>query len=557
MLRQNWPLIVYTILTQSAVGLCIFLAAHLWLYTGESADSVFAMSRAGLVAACIFVALGTIVSGMHLGKPLRAYRAVANIKSSWLSREITATGVLFVLVAVSSLAGPGLSGVERALFRWLVTATALFGSLTIMIMAYAYSKAGKAAWAGYGPHALFLSSTLVLGAAASALVAVAVDAVTVPTSGMLGPALCLSFGVLAAALSRTEDGYHDTLTVTGSALSLLGMIMMYSAALSAGKPERGVLLPMFAAAAILSGELIARYGFMSRGLVEKPGHRASFGMLFKALLSYPAFTMTSLRPGSGAAEWKHCEGEPNVKLSSGARPVEVQETERAQVTESETPKELPDAAAIKGERQSAHSTSGVTISDAELSALLEDISIEDFFTRLLPDKSADMLAMLKGIDLSFMEGKDFRCQFDIDSQVFSVNLKGGKELDFIKGPIERAHIVLKVAEKDWRDAITGKFNSAARYYTGDITSLLDAKRYKAVITLKGGLNLSLKMDDGRVLGLQAIFGGTPSPAVDLSLAMKDYLAVLSKTVSTQALIITNKVKFKGNMMLLLKFQNLL
>ena len=551
MLRKTWPLIVYTILIQLAAGLCTFLAAYLW-----SPASPGAVPEDGTVimAAGVAVSAAMALSTLHLGQPFRAYRALTNIRTSWLSREILSTAVFFALIALCGLAGS--MGVDTSTYRWLATSAALGGIAAIMVMAGAYSTTGKDAWSGYGPHALFLVSTLVLGAAGTTLLAGSIGAVRMPTRGILGLAVCLSFGLIAAALTRNKDEYRYRVTLAGSALSLLGMIMIYAAALSM-TPEMGVFLSTFAAAILLSGELIGRYAFMCRGLVENPESRISLGVVFKDLLFRIPFTMRTLLPGHGETGRSHCADDTDGTQSACARLHKEEGYTGLPVSYPEPPKTQPEKVTFQSRAQMEKSNSGVTMSDTASTATLEDISVEDFFTTFLPGKTSDMLALLSTIDLSFMAGKDFRCQFDIDDQVYSIILKNGNALDFIKGAIERPHVVAKVAEKDWRDAITGKFNSSAQYYTGDITSLFDAKRYKAVITLKGGLNLSLKMDDGRVLGLRAIFNGTHNPSVDLSLAMKDYLAVLSKTVSTQALIITNKVKFKGNMMLLLKFQNLL
>lgn len=96
---KHGSLIIFTISIQAAVGLTMFAGA-----VGMSGGNV-AFSRLMGISSALIV-LGMIVSQSHLGQPMRAPRALWNIKTSWLSREIWVTGllagssVLSVLVSV-------------------------------------------------------------------------------------------------------------------------------------------------------------------------------------------------------------------------------------------------------------------------------------------------------------------------------------------------------------------------------------------------------------------------------------------------------------------------
>jgi DMSO reductase iron-sulfur subunit len=90
------PLVAFTLLTQAVVGAFLFLLAA----TGFGPGAGWA--SAGLVP---LLGLGMAASTGHLGKPLRAYRAIRNLRTSWLSREVVAVGTLFGgLAAVAGLA---------------------------------------------------------------------------------------------------------------------------------------------------------------------------------------------------------------------------------------------------------------------------------------------------------------------------------------------------------------------------------------------------------------------------------------------------------------------
>jgi Fe-S-cluster-containing dehydrogenase component len=96
-LKSEWPLVLFTL-----------LAAFLFAVVAA------AMLSAPLLDSIAYIALavgGMIVSTMHLGKPLNAWRALVNARSSWLSREIVAYSLflgvsgLFFLVWPTTMLG--------------------------------------------------------------------------------------------------------------------------------------------------------------------------------------------------------------------------------------------------------------------------------------------------------------------------------------------------------------------------------------------------------------------------------------------------------------------
>jgi DMSO reductase anchor subunit len=91
-LESEWALLVFTIVMPALVA---------WLGAG-----IIRSPRTPPLLA--FLGLGALVMGlstMHLGKPLRAWRAILNVRSSWLSREILFTN-LFLLLGLPFVALP-------------------------------------------------------------------------------------------------------------------------------------------------------------------------------------------------------------------------------------------------------------------------------------------------------------------------------------------------------------------------------------------------------------------------------------------------------------------
>ncbi len=187
----------------------------------------------------------------------------------------------------------------------------------------------------------------------------------------------------------------------------------------------------------------------------------------------------------------------------------------------------------------------------------EGIGVDDFFTKFVPEQFNAFKEMLNVVDLSFLADKDFNMQFDVEGKVYSVKFKNGKDIEVINGPVSTPDFSLYVSEKDWRDAVTGKFNKMADDFSGDPTSFIDAKRYQALKTTNGTLNMNLKKDDGGILPLKVVFNGVANPSVTVNLDMVDGLAMINKATTGMNLFMNGKLKFTGDMVLLMKLQNLM
>jgi Fe-S-cluster-containing dehydrogenase component len=96
-LKSEWPLVLFTL-----------LAAFLFAAVAAALLSVSLLDPMTYIALAVG---GMIVSTVHLGKPLKAWRALVNARSSWLSREIVAYSLfvgasgLFLLVWPTTLLG--------------------------------------------------------------------------------------------------------------------------------------------------------------------------------------------------------------------------------------------------------------------------------------------------------------------------------------------------------------------------------------------------------------------------------------------------------------------
>jgi DMSO reductase anchor subunit len=167
-MRKEWPLVAFTILGQTAVG--VFWFFHLpFLVRGRPPGPGWRepwLMVLGLVVALMALAVG--VSFFHVRHPLRARRALGNLRTSWLSREILFELTFTALVAL--VAGMGAFGNPGPRLRWgFLVAAGLAGGLYLLSMAKLYMLPTVSAWRGSYTPLTFLSTTLVAGAAATEL----------------------------------------------------------------------------------------------------------------------------------------------------------------------------------------------------------------------------------------------------------------------------------------------------------------------------------------------------------------------------------------------------
>lgn len=168
---KEWPLVAFTILGQLAAGAFLLLCPLLFLSPAATSWRPAARSMVlvvwGMTLALLAIAAG--LSFFHLHHPFRAHRALANLRTSWLSREIffelafmAFVGLAFVLVWTGQTKGPFL--------RAVLAAAAAAGVLFLVSMGKLYVLESVPPWdAAYVGLSFFLTA-MILGAMATAWV---------------------------------------------------------------------------------------------------------------------------------------------------------------------------------------------------------------------------------------------------------------------------------------------------------------------------------------------------------------------------------------------------
>ena len=255
----HWPLIALTLLSQLAIGTV----------------AVGVLFRLAAVAIVGF-GVGTVAlasSLLHLGRPAHAWKAMRNLRRSWLSREVA----LFGAFTASSMAYAASHAVHRPL--------ALAGALAVVCGAaglYAsgrlYLLPARPVWNSRRTIVSFFATALATGPALALLVA--------GTAGLSASAVRLLLAAAAAGTVLQLSLYHHlAMTVTGRhereyrgsaqllfghfrplltarvGLALAAVALLLLAATQSGSPLGLVLLLVPALALTAASELIGRYLF--------------------------------------------------------------------------------------------------------------------------------------------------------------------------------------------------------------------------------------------------------------------------------------------------------
>ena len=159
---KEWPLIGFTLLSQTAVGAFWLVAGASICTEGASGWNSRYLTYPFLAAVVAVFSLAAAISFFHLGRPLRAVFVLNNLKHSWLSREI-----LFEL-AFMALAAWLAFLVSRKVYQptlvRVILALAIAASVLFLVsMSKLYMLRTVPAWRGLYTPLSFFGSAVLLG----------------------------------------------------------------------------------------------------------------------------------------------------------------------------------------------------------------------------------------------------------------------------------------------------------------------------------------------------------------------------------------------------------
>lgn len=226
------PLVFMLVLSQLAVGTSIAAAFD------EPSGLLTAIA-----AFAGFLALAT--AALHLGKPLKAWRAFLGWRTSWFSREVIAFGI-FVPLATATL---------LPMFSVLKAVVALAGTAGVACSAMIYADTRREFWRASQSFGKFFTTTLLLGAAA--IFGVQTFARVETIFLLAAPALVMAatFAKLAIERCAAAGPFDKSARLLAGELRSIARIRMSCAVTG------GVVLPMLDILAVFLGS--SSYGVMA------------------------------------------------------------------------------------------------------------------------------------------------------------------------------------------------------------------------------------------------------------------------------------------------------
>ena len=162
-LHAHFPLVFMLTLTQMAFGIFAinYFLPMVWPELKRIAFVQLDIFGFGVLVAGLNVAI------LHLGRPLKAYRAMAGIRTSWLSREIAAFNLFAGQASALLLWGwfefpEAWTGIGRGFFGF---ATLVAGAIAVACSAMLYIVTKRPLWTAFRTSSHFFLSGAVLGTA--------------------------------------------------------------------------------------------------------------------------------------------------------------------------------------------------------------------------------------------------------------------------------------------------------------------------------------------------------------------------------------------------------
>ena len=233
--HSHHPLVAMLVLTQASAG-------------ALAIDVAVGHQRATAVTALALALIGLAISILHLGRPERAWRAMAGWRHSWLSREVGALGLFGGLAA--------LAVVTDSAFVQGVAALAGLAGVTCSGMLYVVTR--RPSWRATVTLPRFALGALVGGASVAAATGGGRAAALVLAASLAVKLVWEGCVVWRFMPERPPPWGTGPVPAHGFARFILGVSAVALALTSTGGPGAGLAL-----VAVLAGEVIERSRFFT------------------------------------------------------------------------------------------------------------------------------------------------------------------------------------------------------------------------------------------------------------------------------------------------------
>ena len=165
---REWALVTFTVLGQMAAGaLIVLMIIRAYLSQRGTTETADRLTDGPLFMVVPIMGLALLASLLHLNDPVNVFKAVPNLVSSWLTREVVLAVTFIVVAAIYTfLQWRKIGGNDlREVIGWI---GALIGVVQIYAMSHVYMIPTQPAWDTLATPVTFFVTGLMLGTLAVA-----------------------------------------------------------------------------------------------------------------------------------------------------------------------------------------------------------------------------------------------------------------------------------------------------------------------------------------------------------------------------------------------------
>lgn len=164
---HEWPLIIFTVLIQTAVGAFIWCFLAMTIFSGENGERSKERLNRTMIIIWLLMIIALALSMFHLGSPLRAIHSIYRLGAAPLSNEIFCTGAFIGLGIISWFIGVKFPN-RTKIRNILMLITAMVGIILIFVMARVYHNVTVPMWDSATTESSFWATTFIAGSACGA-----------------------------------------------------------------------------------------------------------------------------------------------------------------------------------------------------------------------------------------------------------------------------------------------------------------------------------------------------------------------------------------------------
>ena len=174
---------------------------------------------------------------------------------------------------------------------------------------------------------------------------------------------------------------------------------------------------------------------------------------------------------------------------------------------------------------------------------MADFSIVEYFERIVPEQFAAAIAEKPEAG----EQPELKATYVIEGEggaTYGLRIAGGK-LEVVPGGIEGSDITTTTGVQEWISATDATDRDL-------VVDLYIRGKVQAVKNLQGVVHLDLTREDGSPYTSTLVLGGVSEPEVTMRMTTSDYVDMMHGRLNGQMAFMTGKLKFEGNLPLLMK-----